>query len=149
MKIKNLYTSSHKHATILLQQNCSLKYFIKIKIEFAQCCFRAYLLMFQNDWKDFTLVQRRFWGTNCDLGVSLSRRNISQFSFFSLHTERIKMRWLLSESVLCLQRGDWETLFKQKSCMAQNGWYSTVNKLQLEVRNGFLSKNGSHLDDEV
>lgn len=83
-----------------------------------------------------------YTGTNCDLGVSLSRRNISQFSFFSLHTERIKMRWLLSESVLCLQRGDWETLFKQKSCMAQNGWYSTVNKLQLEVRNGFLSKMG-------
>lgn len=26
--------------------------------------------------------------------------------------------------------------------MAQNGWYSTVNKLQLEVRNGFLSKMG-------
>lgn len=61
MKIKNLYTSSHKHATILLQQNCSLKYFIKIKIEFAQCCFRACLLMFQNDWKDFTLVQIVTW----------------------------------------------------------------------------------------
>lgn len=37
------------------------KVFYEIKkIEFAQCCFRAYLLMFQNDWKDLTPVQRRF-----------------------------------------------------------------------------------------
>lgn len=70
--------------------------------------------MFQDDWKDLALIHRRFWGTNCELGVSLSRRNISQFSFFSLHTERIKERCLLSESVLCLQRGDWETVSLNK-----------------------------------
>lgn len=89
-------------------------FYKKKKIKFAQCCFRAYLLMFQNDWKDLTPVQRRFWGTNCELGVNLSRRNNSQFSFFSLYTERIKERWLLSESVLCLQRGDWETIYLNK-----------------------------------
>ena len=33
-------------------------------------------------------------------------------------------------------------LFKLKDSMAQNGRYSTVNKLWLEVRSGLLSKKG-------
>lgn len=41
-------------------------FYLKKKINFAQCCFRAYLLMFQNDWKALTLVQRGFKGQIVD-----------------------------------------------------------------------------------